>query len=187
MKNTGMYGHNYSGTDKNIPCKKCGKIHVDGMLGLHPKFTLEHKQRIGKSNTCLNNWMYGRTGKDAPRYGKTPPLSTWGKCGKRTDLNNQYFRSTWESNFARILNYWNIPWIYEPIRFYFDDSTYLPDFLLVDDNTYVEIMWKHSENKMKKLYKFNEQYPYERLTVIDEPVYESLEKEFRLKLPGWEN
>lgn len=33
-----------------------------------------------------------------------------GKTGRRMDLNNQFFRSTYEANFVRILNYLRIEW-----------------------------------------------------------------------------
>lgn len=53
----------------------------------------------------------------------------WGKSFIREDLN-QHFRSTWEANFARILNYLDIDWEYEKYRIFFEDCSYLPDFYL---------------------------------------------------------
>ena len=50
--------------------------------------------------------------------------NAYSRCrgGKRSDLNNQYFRSSWEANIARILNFLNIRWIYEYKRFYFNET-----------------------------------------------------------------
>ena len=60
------------------------------------------------------------------------------KGGKRVDLNNVYFRSRWEANYARYLNFLQKQklidkWEFEPDTFIFHEvqrgtRTYLPDF-----------------------------------------------------------
>lgn len=77
--------------------------------------------RTKKENGTLNNTT-------SNAYSRT-------KSGKRKDLDNQFFRSAWEANVARILNYLKIEWRYEYKRFIFDKNdigidSYQPDFYL---------------------------------------------------------
>ena len=60
---------------------------------------------------------------------------TSAKGGKRPDLNMMYFRSNWEANFARILNYQSKVWEYEPRTFRLANNlTYTPDFYVHEDD-----------------------------------------------------
>ena len=54
------------------------------------------------------------------RVKKNKNLYSNAKGGIRTDLN-AYFRSTWEANYARILNYESIEWKYEAKTFQLDE------------------------------------------------------------------
>lgn len=55
--------------------------------------------------------------------------TSFGNGGKRRDLGDQYFRSNWEANIARIMDALSLQWEYEPVTHVFDDgSTYFPDF-----------------------------------------------------------
>src|SRR3990167_3875993 len=57
---------------------------------------------------------------------------TSAKGGIREDLN-QYFRSNWEANYARILNLENKVWKYEVKTFQLSEGSYTPDFWIEDD------------------------------------------------------
>ena len=83
-------------------------------------------------------------GKNNPMYNvECPKGAGYGKGGKRKDLNNQYFRSTWEANICRILELKKRDYIYEPERFYIiingKEYSYLPDFYFSDKNFYYEV------------------------------------------------
>ena len=114
------------------------------------------------------------------------------KGGKREDLNDMYFRSRWEANYARYLNLLVnlkqiIKWEYEPDTFIFDDikrgtKSYLPDFkVYLNDNKYEyhEVKGYNSpisQTKLKRMAKF---YPNEKVILIDKPVYMEIHKKMK--------
>lgn len=120
------------------------------------------------------------------------------KAGKRSDLNNQYFRSTWEANFARYLNLLqccgNIyKWEYEADEFAFPIKRgtrfYIPDFKVWDTPDskpyYYEVkgfMDKKSQTKLKRMAKY---YPDVKIIVVDNRQYKAIAKKSYL-IPGWE-
>ena len=62
-----------------------------------------------------------------PGFGKSLRQLHPNKAGKRADLDNRYFRSAMEANFARYLNFLVrigsvVEWHYEPIEFRFNES-----------------------------------------------------------------
>lgn len=112
--------------------------------------------------------------------------------GKREDLNNSYFRSAWEANIARVLNYLQINWQYELRRFYFEDSvdgvlSYQPDFYLPEFDMWIEVKGWMDEKSKTRLKLFKEQYPeeYNKLMLIDQKRYYELECDYKF-LPNWE-
>jgi len=121
------------------------------------------------------------------------------KSGKRADLNDRFFRSSWEANYARYLN-WMIEqgkyksWEYEPKTFVFNgvtrgQLTYTPDFRVTNvDNTYDwhEVkgwMDAKSKAKLKRMAKF---YPDEHIIVIGAVEYKALSK-WSAMIPNWES
>lgn len=111
-----------------------------------------------------------------------------GRGGRRKDLNNRYFRSSWEANYARYLNFLikngNIfKWEYEPDTFYFEKikrgtRSYTPDFKIWEkidsDPYYVEIkgwMDDKSKTKLKRMQKY---YPYIEIRLFQEREYKEL-------------
>lgn len=120
------------------------------------------------------------------------------KSGRREDLDNRYFRSSWEANYARYLN-WLIEhdeiagWEYEVETFEFPvnrgNVRYLPDFKITNNDGSVEYhevkgyMDKNSAVKLKRMAKY---YPDVKLILIDKPVYESIKKQMQKMIPNWE-
>lgn len=146
----------------------------------------------------LKNWMKGLTKETDARVaaaaknmsaGKighacTNPTGK-GKCGIRVDLN-QFFRSRYEANFARILNYLGIEWEYEVFRFKFNDCSYLPDFYLPQFDIWIEAKgWLNSEGRTK-LYRMAEFYPNEVIKILDGEAYRKISKIYSEIIPSWE-
>jgi hypothetical protein len=105
--------------------------------------------------------------------------------GIRNDLNT-YFRSSWEANYARYLNYINLSWEYEPTTFDLGEGyTYTPDFKL-NDGSYIELKGWLTEQGKIKLERFKKIYPYVKLVLISQTDYRSLYKEYRDIIPNWE-
>lgn len=114
------------------------------------------------------------------------------KQGKRKDLN-QYFRSSWEANIARYLNFHNIKWLYEFKRFDFNDEatgvlSYQPDFYLSDLDIWIEVKGWMDDKSKQRLFLFEKYYPNEnnKLVLIDSKQYYIIEKRYKNIIPNWE-
>lgn len=106
--------------------------------------------------------------------------------GKRKDLNDQYFRSNWEANYARILNEQNIKWEYESQTFDLSNGTsYTPDFK-IGDKKFVELKGWFDNDSKQKIELFLKEYPDYELDLIGETEYYSLRNLFKHKIPNWE-
>ena len=108
------------------------------------------------------------------------------KYGVREDLKC-YFRSAWEANVARLLNYLNVRWEYEKYTFKLvypngERHFYTPDFFLPELNLFIEVKgWGSIENFTL----FKDQYS-ETACLIGEQEYMLLTKEYQYKIPYWE-
>ena len=149
--------------------------------------TVKRPRLWGEKNPNWGN--HKLRGRNNPHFGKPNEYYEGHGRGRRQDLNNLFFRSRWEANFARILNYWKIPWEYEPVRFDLGDCTYLPDFKVHDPEAgdyFVEIKGMFEELDKKKFKLFSEKYPEVRLQIIEGNQYRDLQKEFSNKIENWE-
>ena len=126
---------------------------------------------------------------------------TRGKGGKRFDLNNQYFRSRYEANYARYLNFLIannggiVRWEYEADTFWFEKikrgvRSYTPDFkvyLTEGGVEYHEVKgWDYAKGitarKRMALY-----HPLVKLILVDEGFFKALTRQGIDKLiEGWE-
>jgi len=105
----------------------------------------------------------------------------------RKDLN-QFFRSSWEANYARILNFEEIPWEYEKHSFFVRklNKYYTPDFYLSKFNLFVEIKGYFCFSDKVLIKEFCKQYK-KKITIIDEKSYIKLVKKYKNKISNWEN
>ena len=125
------------------------------------------------------------------KFHKSPYSRTRG--GKRADLDNTYFRSSWEANVARYYTYKNIKWEYEPKRFIFKDIkkgniSYMPDFYLPETDEWIEVKgWMDAQSKTK-LKRFAKFFPDEnsRLKLIMQKEYDVIKKE-KAFIDNWED
>lgn len=113
------------------------------------------------------------------------------KAGIRPDVGPWEFRSSWESNFCRLLQHLKIRFEYEPRRFFLSKKiSYLPDFHLLSDNpwkaTWIEVKGFWSKFDKKRLLMFSKKYPKENLVVIGRDKYKLLAKEYGAQIDGWE-
>lgn len=120
--------------------------------------------------------------------------------GRRPDLGNQFFRSAWEANFARYLNFLIdnddiAKWEYEPDTFWFEAikrgvRSYKPDFKVWDSEDskpyYYEVkgwMDAKSKTKLKRMAKY---HPSIKIIVIGRKEYSSIQKNLSKIIPNWE-
>lgn len=113
-------------------------------------------------------------------------------AGNRDDLDGQYFRSSWEANYARFLNFNGIKWEYEKKTFWFEKirrgvRSYTPDFFLLNEKVYHEVkgwMDKKSATKLKRMRIY---YPDETVVVIGREFFKSANKQGLCRIiPHWE-
>ena len=110
----------------------------------------------------------------------------YGICGVREDLG-QFFRSTWEANFARMLRFEGVPYKYEGKGMAFDlgYTTYLVDFYLPEERAWIEVKgqktakWKMKVRVLKNLYGIS-------VIVVDEKRYKEIEKSYENRVRNWE-
>ncbi len=124
------------------------------------------------------------------------------KSGKRSDLGDCYFRSAWEANYARVLEWkrsaggiWR--WEYEPqppFEFYEvrrGNRWYLPDFKIwetEDDKNpyYVEVkgwMDPASKTKLRRMKKY---YPDVKIMLVQKKEMSILRAQMKGFIPEWE-
>jgi hypothetical protein len=120
--------------------------------------------------------------------------------GRRADIDNRYFRSRWEANYARWLN-WRIAhtdelvgWEYEPKTFPFPvkrgTMSYTPDFLVTFTDgrqEWHEVKGWLTQRGATALKRFAKYYPDEVLVLIDAPVYKSITATAKALIPEWES
>jgi hypothetical protein len=105
--------------------------------------------------------------------------------GLREDLN-MYFRSSWEANFARYLNFYNRLWEYETDTFELTNGmSYTPDFKIGNCH-YVEIKGWMTEKAKEKLSLFKEEYPYVRIDLLTRNEYRELYSHYSTLIEEWE-
>lgn len=106
----------------------------------------------------------------------------------RKDLKKA-FKSTYEANIARILNYKNISWEYENKEIPFETDKgilrYLPDFIITHD-TIIEVKGFWDNQSLKMMYLFNKQYSNYTLLIIDSDMMFNLDKMYSSILNNWE-
>jgi hypothetical protein len=102
------------------------------------------------------------------------------------------FASPAESECAKVLDYYGIPWLYEPRTFVLAQDedgrvteAFTPDFYLPEQDLYVELtVMKQSlvTRKNRKLRKLREQYPGVKVKLFYKRDLERLAQHFRLDL-----
>lgn len=122
------------------------------------------------------------------------------KGGRRTDLGDTYFRSSYEANYARYLNFLItnselIKWEYEPTTFEFTKIKrgtrhYTPDFKIYLNNGHIEYHevkgWDYPRGVTARK-RFAKYYPHLKLLVIDREFFRALHKQGITRLiPNWE-
>lgn len=139
-----------------------------------------------------------RTREARGTYAGYRPECSW-KSGKADDLGDTHFRSSWERNYARYLNFLVKKkqikgWEFEPKTFWFEKVkrgvvSYKPDFLIHKNNgkhEWHEVkgwMDPKSKTKIKRMAKY---FPDEVLHVIAKDEYNAIKRMAKLISPFWE-
>ncbi len=120
--------------------------------------------------------------------------------GHRDDLG-MFFRSAWEANWARYLNFLianqydpTERWEYEPDTFWFEGIrrgvvSYMPDFKVWErgkEPYYHEVKGRLDAKSKTKLKRMAKYHPNVRVDLIDQKAYREVERKLGRAIPGWE-
>lgn len=136
------------------------------------------------------------------KHGRIAPMQergTWKAGWREIGSTRKYYRSRWEANYARYLQWLKengqlLDWQHEPETFWFEEikrgvRSYLPDFKVTENNgavVYHEVkgwMDDRSRTIIKRMAKY---HPAVKLIVIDAKQYRALQKQLHRLVPGWE-
>ena len=167
--------HKANDTQIYIECKQCGQ-----------SFRARELDVKNGKKYCSNKCRY---------LGTTSGFGLSWKAGYRNDLGDVYFRSSWEANYARLLNHMKDmcvvrDWEFEPEAFEFEDGTvYIPDFLVTSmkgRKTYHEVKGWLDERSIRKLKLMKEHKPNVDVVLVDTSLYRTLESIYAQNISGWE-
>lgn len=159
-------------------------------------FTPEQKKAMVDKMMRTKIERYG-TGR--PNWDESSNPYSKARRGRREDLGNVFFRSAWEANYARYLN-WLIErgeikaWEFECHTFVFHGETrgvisYMPDFKVTNNDgshEWHEVKgWMRSTDRTK-LKRMAKHYPDERMVLIDSKTYREIAK-WKALIPNWED
>mgnify|MGYP001075626387 CR=1 FL=1 len=109
--------------------------------------------------------------------------------GFREDLQAG-FKSTWEANIARILNYQSVQWEYENAikSFSTELGAYIPDFRVYRGNKIqiIEVKGRWDFRSVKKVSSALSQVKDEKIIVVDSDFYYLLDQKYKGVIPHWE-
>lgn len=156
-------------------------------INMSQKKKQERSVKIVKTRAKNGNYVVAR------------PTASWKAGWREIGGVRKYFRSRWEANYARYLEWLKgvgeiKSWAHEPKIFWFEGIkrgtvSYLPDFCVIEKNgqeVYHEVkgwMDKRSLTKIKRMKKY---YPDVKLVVIARKEYEAISKSVSKLIKGWE-
>lgn len=124
---------------------------------------------------------------------------TWKSGWRNIGGIDKYYRSRWEANYARYLQWLKdqgkiLDWLHEPMTFWFEDikrgsCSYLPDFMVTeldgrrDCHEVKGWMDTRSATKLKRMKKY---HPSIKVVLIQAEEYKSIEKTMKHIIEGWE-
>lgn len=165
-----------------------GYRHTDkakSLISKSSKKMWENKSDIDRVSATLRGIEFAR------RYSVLPKKRSWKQAWHEIGGKRHFFRSSWEVNFAKYLEFMKqhkkiIDWQFEPEVFWFFGikrgvRSYLPDFKVFNNDgthAFYEVKgWMDPKSKTK-IKRFKKYHPKENLIVVDSKAYASLKKSF---------
>ena len=186
--------------------------HPRGMLG--KKQSEETRKKF--SQRMINDWKNPKSSYNSEEFRKlksdlmhekriknysTHNCYSRTKSGKRKDLNDMFFRSSWEANYARYLNFLKrkkliYKWEYEPDVFEFKEikkgtRSYIPDFKIWETKEstpyYVEVKGWMDEKSKVKIKRMSKYYPKIKVILFQQKDYKELKNKLGRIIENWED
>lgn len=161
-------------------CERMSSSHIGVSL---PPWTEERRMKLSRSTVA-------RLQSNPDSFSRKNSRGRY--VGRRTDLGGQFFRSRWEANYARFLNFSKIEWTYEKKTFWFlkikrGVRSYTPDFFIPSLNEFHEVkgwMDAKSQTKLKRMKKY---YPDTKVIVVGKEWFAAANRQGMCSLiSGWE-
>lgn len=189
--------------------KRLGK-HPVGMKGKkHKPETIALLSIINKENQRLINLDADKrlsitkktleTKHKSGVFANARPHTTWKSGWREIGGKRKYFRSRWEANYARYLEFLKVQkqiseWEHEPEVFWFDGIkrgcvSYLPDFRVTELNgsfTYHEVKGWMDDRSKTKIKRMEIYHPEIKLLIIDAKWFKANNKKLSPIIKGWE-
>lgn len=181
------------------PRGMAGKKHTDECKKLIGKKSEEMWFKMSAKEKQARNVKIAKTREKNGIYALPRTGVTWKGGWREIGGINKYYRSRWEANYARYLQWLKergeiISWAHEPKIFWFEGIkrgtvSYLPDFCVIEKTgkeEYHEVkgwMDARSITKIKRMAKY---YPDVKLIVIDKKAYEDIRKTMSSLIKDWE-
>lgn len=186
------------------------KTHPKGFLG--KKFSPESKDKIGKASVrsqakinsnpdkraAISNKMM-KTKQEKGNYVLPRHKTTWKGGWREIGGKRKYFRSRWEANYARYLEYLKTTaqikeWDHEAEVFWFKGikrgcMSFLPDFRVTDLNgaiSFHEVKGWMDDRSKTKIRRMAIYHPTVLLKIIDAKWFKENNKHLTLTIYGWE-
>lgn len=185
-----------------------GKIHPKGMLGKkHSQETIDilcikskaRADAMTENEKSAKSWKMMKTKEKNGTMVNERQKTTWKSGWREIGGKRKYFRSRWEANYARYLQFLKenkqiLEWLHEPETFWFEGIkrgclSYLPDFKVTDINNIVEYhevkgwMDDRSKTKIKRMALY---HPTVTLKIIDAKWFKANNKTMTSIIYGWE-
>lgn len=130
---------------------------------------------------------------------KNREKASWKASWRKIGDTEKYYRSAWEANFARYLEWLKKngeikDWLHEPETFWFKEIkrgclSYLVDFRVTENDdtlTYYEVKGWMDDRSKTKLSRMKKYYPEIDLRLIDGKIYNRMAKTLKGLIPDWE-
>lgn len=185
------------------------KGHPKGMKG--KTHTKENKDKLGRyskerwdnmTKEVKEEFLCNMETKKIEKYGTLAPKRikcTWKSDWRTIGGKKKFFRSKWEANYARYLEFLKNngdikEWFHEPETFWFDGIkrgcvSYLPDFKVINNDfsiEYHEVKGWMDDRSKTKLNRMRIYHPEIKLVLINSKVYKDLDKKISKIIDGWE-
>lgn len=174
--------------------------------------TVEARKKIGASAVATWNsktgaaraaWTDARLKAKLEKYGTLAnprPHASWKAGWREVGDKRNYYRSRWESNYARYLQWLKergeiADWFHEPETFWFEGikrgvRSYLPDFRVFENDGSSKLhevkgwMDARSKTTLRRMAKY---HPAETIVLIRERDYNSIARQIGPLIEGWES
>ncbi len=138
------------------------------------------------------------------KYGTIAPQlvnikTSWKQGWREIGGKRKYFRSRWEANYARYLEFLKQngeikDWFHEPETFWFPSIergavSYLPDFKILNNDEshyWVEVKGYMCPRSKTKIKRFKKYFRQERLELVEAPWFKNNAPRLRGFIQGWE-